>query len=697
MSQTTIRVVAAPPRPLLVYDGKCNFCARWVRRWQSACAGAFDTVPLQDPTLPSRFPELSREQFQKAVHFITPEGTVFTGAEAVFEALGTEPPGASPFVLSPEDGLSAKAGRRAPGSLTNGAWLLDWYRHSPAFARVAETTYEVIARHRVFFSFLTRLFYGRQIEPPSYMLVRGLFVRALGLVYLAAFLSLWPQIASLIGSQGILPAEQTMAAVRSRLDLEHVGFRRYHLFPTLCWMGAGDNALKLQCGAGAVIAGLLVAGVAPPLCLVLLWVLYLSLTVVAREFLGFQWDNLLLQTGLFAIFVAPWEWLPHGARAPPPRYAMWLLRWLLFQLMFESGCVKLLSHDPVWRDLTALAFHYETQPLPTWIGWYAFQIPLWFQKACCVVLFVIELGLPFLIFAPRRPRQFACIGFVLLQVCIMATGNYCFFNFLTLALCLPLLDDTALLNLGHRLRRPRLTKAPCAPLEGRVQETRPTEPQLITAEPTPDPIAPGLAQSAYRSILPRRLFSYCGWLVTGTAVLTGVVQLALMFGIRGNLPRPVGTVFSVVSPLRSFNNYGLFAVMTTSRAEIRVEGSQDGVKWETYEFKYKPGPLNRRPGFVAPYQPRLDWQMWFAALSDYRHNPWFINFCEQLLQGSPSVLGLLERDPFAGRPPRYIRATLYEYRFTSLSERKKTGDWWARRLLGRYLPTALRSANARPN
>src|SRR5258708_3266830 len=223
-----------------------------------------------------------------------------------------------------------------------------------------------------------------------------------------------------------------------------MGWGRYHLAPTLCWFSRSDTSLSLQCAIGAVLGILVLIGVAPAPCLFLLWLIYLSLATVSREFLGFQWDALLLETGFLAIFFAPLRfWLGAGHRSAPPRIVIWLLRLLMFRLMFESGFVKLSSHDPTWKTFTALHFHYETQPLPTWIGWYAHQLPAWAQKTSTVIMFFIELVFPLLIFAPRRFRLFACAGFAIFQMLILLTGNYCFFNLLALALCLPLLDDAA--------------------------------------------------------------------------------------------------------------------------------------------------------------------------------------------------------------------------------------------------------------
>jgi hypothetical protein len=280
-------------------------------------------------------------------------------------------------------------------------------------------------------------------------------------------------------------------------------------------------------------------------------------------------------------------------------------------------------------------------------------------------MFGIELGVPFLIFAPRRLRQMSCVALVAFQVCILLTGNYCFFNLLTLALCLLLLDDAAVRNLVPQRWRAFL-----------LPDSPPGHHDLLSSL---------RKRSNWRLLLAIPL--------TCTVLATSLVQFALLFqsdseraGGREAAPRPLLAFSQWFSPLRTFNRYGLFAVMTTSRPEIIIEGSNDGAAWLAYEFKYKPGDTKRRPKFVAPHQPRLDWQMWFAALNDYRHNPWLVGFCVCLLQGSPEVLSLLERNPFPDAPPRYLRAMVYEYHFTDFATRRKTGAWWSRELKGEYLP-----------
>ena len=616
-------LVAKPPsKPLLVFDGDCHFCSKWIRRWQELTGEAVDYVPSQDPRVAEQFPEITSEHLAAAVQLIEPNGAVYSGAKAVFRTLAHN--------------------RRWQ-------WPLRFYGAFPPAAAVTEWTYRVVAGHRPLFSSLTRYFEG----PPQF-LVRWLFLRALGLVYFFAFLSLWTQIHGLIGHNGILPADQFMAAIRQQCDQHGIYMERYHQLPTLCWISASDHSLNVQCAAGVVLSILLIAGVAPALCLTLLWMLFLSLVVVGRDFLGFQWDNLLLETGFLAVFLAPLQWLPRPSReAPPSRLFVWLLRLLLFKLMFSSGCVKLLSGDPNWRNLTALTFHYQTQPLPPWTAWYANELPLWFQKLSCLGTFVIELGAPFLIFGPRRLRFLGAGMLVGLQGLILITGNYAFFNWLSLALCLLLLDDSILARvLPHRLARG---------FPG-------------------DSWIPGQPRS------PRWPFPLLAAVAVVILVATLFMQ-ALTLGARSPVLEPAGWLAGQLAPFRTVNNYGLFAVMTTQRNEIVVEGSNDSTNWLAYEFKYKPGDVNHRPAFVAPLQPRLDWQMWFAALGTVQQNAWFEGFCFQLLKGSPDVLALLAKNPFPDHPPKYIRARLYDYRFTDAAGRRATGAWWRREPTGEYLPT----------
>ncbi|HXF59054.1 MAG TPA: lipase maturation factor family protein, partial [Candidatus Saccharimonadales bacterium] len=461
-------------------------------------------------------------------------------------------------------------------------------------------------------------------------------------VFAVAFLSLGAQLPGLVGSGGILPASETLRSVASDPGLAG---SRFWILPTLCWISPSDLFLAGLSVAGVVLAVALALGFAPVPCLLGLWALYLSLAAVCREFLWFQWDGLLLESAFLGMFLSPWALRATPSRAPAPSFAaLWSTRWLLFRLLVASAAVKLLSGDPSWRDLTALRYHYETQPLPTWIAWYVHLLPLWFHRVAAGFTFLVEGLVPFLIFAPRRARFLAAGLIAAHQLLIALTGNYGFFNLLTLVLCVLLLDD------GFWPR------SWTARFRGRGEVRGGGWPVWLR-----------------RSVL-------------GGVFLLSLAPFLAAVGTPLRWLGPLPGAYQLFTPFRTVNQYGLFAIMTKARPEILVEGSRDGVDWKPYEFRYKPGDPSRRPGFVAPFQPRLDWQMWFAALSDYRSEGWFLSFCDRLLRGSAPVTGLLRANPFPGDPPRYVRSVVYRYRFTDGPTRRATGAWWSREPAGLYAP-----------
>lgn len=604
-------------RPLLLYDADCGFCRRWVGRWRALTGGRVEFEPAQDAAARAKgLAAVPAERLKEAVCLVE-AGRVSWGAEAVFRCLSHAP-------------------RRR--------WLLRLYESAPPFAAASEALYRLVARNRRFFSRLTLALWGEDLEPPAYLGARWLFVKALSLCYLAAFASLAVQVEGLIGSRGILPAAPFLRAVHAQL-----GAAAYRAVPGVFWLSASDAALKAAAWAGTGLSIACLLGFFPGPCLLLLWALYLSFLGVGQDFLGFQWDVLLVEAGFLALFLAPWGPRPGlGEKEPAEPAFVWLLRWLLFRLMFESGCVKLLSGDKTWRSLTALYYHFETQPLPTPLAWYAHRLPRWLERGSCAGVFFIELLVPWLIFLPRRPRLFAFFCFVFLQTLIALTGNYTFFNLLAAALALSLLDDSL-------LRRWPLTRALMA---GRPREAT----------------APG----GWRA--------WAALPVGALALSLGALQLGALGGLRP--PRAAAAAIDALEPFHLVDSYGLFAVMTTTRDEISLEVSADGRDWKEWPFLYKPGDPRRRPGWVAPYQPRLDWQMWFAALGSYRQNPWVLALIGRVLQGSPPVLRLLGPEPLHGAKPRLARAVLYEYRFTTSAQRRETGAWWTRRLLGLYTPVA---------
>jgi hypothetical protein len=467
---------------------------------------------------------------------------------------------------------------------------------------------------------------------------RWLFLRLFGLTALVAVGSFWSQLSGLIGSQGIWPAAEMLAWHRQRL-----GGASFTELPTLAWLSASDGSLHLLAALTTVAALLLAVGVAPRVSAGVLWLGYLSLVKIGGPFLSFQWDVLLIETAFLAMLFAPAGLLPWPTReSPPSRLTLFLLRFLSARLMLLSGLVKILSGDTAWRTLTAFRYHYWTQPLPTWTSHITHYLPDWVHTASCAVMFVIELVLPFFAFGPRLLRLSAFAGFAGLQLALIATGNYSFFNWLSLALCVPLLDDRALQTLARR---------PLPMREG------------------PEPRA--------------RLWKRVSLGVVAALLVTLATAESAQRLWRFEAPAWVERL----STFHTANSYGAFAVMTKTRPEIIVEGSRDGLSWQTYEFPYKPGAVDRRPEFIAPLQPRLDWQMWFAALGQCNSNPWFIRFQQRLLEGSAPVISLLEVNPFGSEPPRYLRSTVYQYRFSTPLDRHERGVWWQRERQGPYCPT----------
>jgi len=599
----------------MVYDGDCGFCRLWIQRWRFLTGNRVDYRPYQESA--ALYPEIPLDRFQASVHLIEPDGGVFAGARAVFRGLAL---------------------RRGLG------WLPRAYDLVPGLSFAAEKAYAFVAAHRGWFSKAGSCGLTQADEPPLYRISRWFFVKMLALAFLAAFLSLSSQVESLIGSSGILPASNFMAEVHRQ-----AGSSAWLELPTLCWLNDSDLFLRFLCGAGAVLSIILFIDLAPALCLFLLWLFYLSLVKVGQDFLNFQWDILLLEAGLLAFMASPLALKPGStAKNEPPRLLLFLFQWLLFRLIFCAGVVKLSSGDPAWRGLTALCFHYHTQPLPTPLAWFMDHLPALFQRLSCLFMFFTELAVPFAIWGPRRFKPFAFAFWVALQILIALTGNYCFFNWVSMGLGLFFLEDAAWPGFIRRLFYP----APSADLQPRGGNW------------------PRWIQSVYLALV----------------LILSSMQIVFSFKASIAWPAPLGALYNAAAPFESVNGYGLFAVMTTKRPEIVLEGSDDGKNWKPYVFKYKPGDPQTPPHWSAPFQPRLDWQMWFAALGTYQENPWFLSLAAALLRGNSVVLKLLGSNPFPASPPRFLRARLYEYRFTTGEEKAQTGAWWAREEKGLYCP-----------
>ena len=615
-----IRVSNPPQKCTFFWDGDCHFCRRWVERWQQATGDTVEYIPFQQ--IGDRFAEIPRPELERAATLIETDGAVYSGAQAVFRA------------------LRCRSSRR---------WLSWSYEHVPGFAATSELFYKLISRNRRFASAITRLLWGNDVRPPTYLVARRWFLRALGLIFLIAFISLWVQIDGLIGSNGITPVAEFLPAARAQL-----GDRALSVLPTLCWGNSSDAFLHFLCGGGAVLSLLLIFGVAPALSLVGLVVFYLSLTAAGQTFLSFQWDILLIETGFLGIFFAPWRlWWTKANEPPFSRPGLFLLKLLLFKLMLMSGVVKLTSGDDSWgwadgswhwSLATALNYHYWSQPLPTIFAWWADKSPDWFKHFSVAFSLAVEIIVPFFIWAPRRLRLIACASLNVLQIIIGVTGNYNFFNLLTIALCLLLIDDAVL---------------------GRTNA-------MVTDR---------------RYKIGDQLAIYAAVIVIVFTLPLNVRLIYSAFKPQSEWSELLGSFYARAESLRIVNGYGLFRVMTKDRKEIVIEGSADGLEWKPYEFKWKPGDVMRAPGWCQPHQPRLDWQMWFAALGSYRQNPWFVQTVIALLHGKPKVAALFERNPFPESPPHYVRATFYRYRFTTAEEHRQNGPWWKREELGEYLPS----------
>lgn len=459
------------------------------------------------------------------------------------------------------------------------------------------------------------------MDGEHYKIAAVLLPRLLGFIYFIVFASFLFQAKGLIGSKGILPVGEYLQFVASR-----VGKKKYYYAPTLLWINSSDTALMALVSLGATFGLLLGFGISPILLLPLLYLLHLSLLIAGQDFLSFGWETFLLEITFNTSFLV---------LTPTPNPFIWIsLNLLLFRFYFLGGVSKLLSQDPNWKNMTALAFHYESQPLPNTQAWYAHKLPLFIQKVSTFVMFIIEIVVPFGIFATDEIRLYTFWLFLLLQFLIWFTGNFSYLNYLSVVFSIILIPDTTLSS-------------------------------FFTLSPSVD--TPSLSLQILVSIMGALLILY------------QVLSLVHYF-------MPNQTCRKMLDPISPFcivNRYGIFAVMTTRRDEIVIEGSDDGVTWHEYLFKYKPSEITRRPRRVAPYQPRLDWQMWFLPFTYYESEWWFQRFLYSLLIGSEDVLRLIRKNPFPSRPPKYIRASVYLYQFSNFDEK----TWWKRQFERYYSPT----------
>ena len=476
---------------------------------------------------------------------------------------------------------------------------------------------------------------------PRWWLTRFVFLRLLAFVYLVAFVSLERQLLPLLGSNGLLPIQQFLGEQLAAHDGSR--FRAAMHLPTLFWIGASDTTLRIAAGAGIALSLAALAGITNVALQFALWALYLSFVNVGQIFYGYGWETLLTETGFLATFLCGLRSIaPFASRGAPPAAVFWLLRWLAFRVMFGAGLIKLRG-DPCWRQLTCLAFHYETQPIPNPLSPLLHAMPSWFHATGVLFNHFVELVVPWFVFGPRRVRHTAGVFLVAFQLILIASGNLAFLNWITLTVCIACFDDSAFRRLVPRAWRSRIDAVPAEP----VRSTRIAAIVLVV-----------------------------------TVALLSVAPVANMISSRQ-------VMNATFDPLRLVNTYGAFGSVGRARPEIVIEGTRSATldastRWEAYEFPCKPGDPRRRPCWISPYHYRLDWQMWFAAMSSAEDEPWLMHLVWKLLHGDRGVSTLFARDPFRDGPPRYVRVLLYRYRFHR--PRAAGEPWWDRELVGEWLP-----------
>ena len=537
--------------------------------------------------------------------------------------------------------------------------------------------------------------------PQGRLVPRWIFLRALAAIYFSAFYSLLFQIKGLIGPKGILPAQQYLAAVA-----EQMGVARYWFAPTLYWMSSSSAMMMAVTWIGLIASVIAFLNLWPRMSFFICFVCFLSFVSATQVFSSYQSDGMLLEAGFLALSFAPRGINPGwGADNPPIRASYFLLQWEWFRIYFESGMVKLASGDPQWRNFTAMDQYYQNGPLPTWIGWYVEHLPHWFQAATVAGTLGMELGLVFMMFFPRRVRLICFFIVTPWEIGVILTANYAFLNYLVLALGFLLLDDKFLLRfVPARFRPYDATQIPEPVREAEEEEERPLSlffaAEDRSGEDKQESADKGPAEHGGKRTNFLGRFGFYLWaarLTVAAVMLTWIAYdtTAEMIGIPlREIPVPTKPIM-VLDPFRIANQYGLFAVMTRGRYEIEFQGSNDGENWTAYPFCNKPQALNEAPRIYAPYQPRFDWNLWFASLGDWRQNDIVPLTEEKLLVNDADVLSLFRGNPFPAVPPRYVRAVLWQYWFTTMDEKRQTGNWWRREYVGLYAPELTLTADGR--
>ncbi len=507
-------------------------------------------------------------------------------------------------------------------------------------------------------------------------------MRCLGAIYFSAFFPLVFQIRGLIGPKGILPAAEYLKNVA-----EQVGYARFWYVPSVLWFSSGSHMLTSLCWTGMVAAVFLVLDIWPRGMLVVCFACFLSFVSAAGDFSGYQSDGMLLEAGFLSLSLAPGGFRPNfGETQPPVRVAYYLLLWEWFRIYFESGVAKIAGGDSKWRNFTAIDEYYQNGPLPTWIGWYVQHLPHWFHAGTTALTLALELALIWAAFLPRRFRIALFFIVTPWQVGIILTANYTFLNYLVLVLGFLLLDDRFLMRFfPAKWRKPLLDRTTAAidstPPAADALSILATLPTSSTKEATIGRDVPNDWRQKIRRLLDPFRVAIVAILLTWIFYAT----TAQMVWMITPAPLPTSPV-ALLDPFRIANRYGLFAVMTRGRYEIEFQGSNDGKTWIAYRFRHKPQELDKPPRIYAPYQPRLDWNLWFASLGEWRDNPMVLRTERRLLSNDRDVLALFASNPFPQQPPRQVRAVLWQYWFTSMPEKREHGLWWRRELRGLYAP-----------
>ena len=503
------------------------------------------------------------------------------------------------------------------------------------------------------------------MRPCSYWLTRFVILRLLGFVYFIAFLVAVNQIVPLVGEHGLTPAKSFLERVTTHAGSRSDGF---FLLPSLFWFNVSDSFLLGMAWVGLILSAVVTLGCANAIMMSALWAIYMSFIHVGQDWYGYGWEIQLLETGFLAIFLCPLVDPRPFPKQPPPVLVIWLFRWLIFRIMFGAGLIKLRG-DTCWRDLTCLYYHYETQPIPNPLSWWLHFRPHWFHKFGVLWNHFIELIVPWFAFGPRASRHVAGLLLVSFQVILILSGNLSFLNWLTIVPALACFDDSFLQRFFPR------------------QLTQTFLPASDTA--TPPGSNPSSVPTAASTDWATRIFGAGPLAQRIPAIALTVLVAILSISPITNMLSSHQIMNTSFNRLHVVNTYGAFGSVGQIRHEIVFEGTSETnltlqTQWKEYEFKAKPGNPMRRPAFVAPYQPRIDWQIWFAAMSTPEQYPWTLHFVWKLLHNDPGTISLIANNPFPDRPPAYIRAQYYRYQFSPPGS--TDGSWWNRTLEGSWLP-----------